>query len=226
MALHLERQATRLKKQVLALGAMVEEVVRDAITAIDTRDADLAKRVISADAQIDRAEIDMEEECLHTLALHQPVAFDLRYVVAILKINNELERIGDLAVNIAEQALFLAAQPPVTPMPLRFADMQERVQVMLHGALDALVSIAPDEARAVRLMDAQLDEMHKRTYAQVEERIRQNPADAERIIHFLNVSRQLERIGDHAVNIAEDVVYMAEGELLRHSRKSPSAPKA
>lgn len=218
MSLHLQRQVNGLKKAILTLGTLVEERVADAIRAIEARDVNLANRVIESDNDVDRMEIEVEEECLHTLALHQPVAFDLRYVVAVLKINNDLERIGDLAVNIAEQAVFLANDLPLDDVPFDFPGMTSHVRRMLKMSLDALVNIDPDLAQKVRDSDDFVDAIHREVYTAVEGGIRENPHRIEQFVHMLNVSRNLERIADHTVNIAEDVIYMAKGEVLRHSR--------
>jgi phosphate transport system protein len=218
MSLHLQRQISQLKKLILFIGAMVEEKVQASIRAVQNRDAELAQQIIDTDRDIDMKELECEEECLHTLALHQPVAFDLRYVVAVLKINNDLERIGDLAVNIAEQASFLAVDAPLHHNPFDMAGMGTRVTQMLKHALDALVNIDPDLAQSVRESDDQVDAIHRQMYALVADGIRANANQTEQYIHMLSVSRNLERMADHAVNIAEDVIYMAKGDILRHTR--------
>lgn len=218
MSLHLQRQIEKLKKMLLSLGALVEEAVQHAIAAVRQRDSERARQVIAGDTRIDLHEIDLEEECLHTLALHQPVAFDLRFVVAVLKINNDLERIGDLAVNIAEQAEFLASESRVEQMPFDLAGMSEKVESMLRQSLDALVNIDVARARAVRALDDEVDAIHRGMYERVTASIRRQPGQLEQMIHLLNISRQLERIADHAVNIADDVLYLAEGEIARHHR--------
>jgi phosphate transport system protein len=223
MSLHLQRQIAKLKKMILALGAQVEEAVSNAIKAIQTRDADLAEAIIAGDAVIDVMEIDIEEECLHALALHQPVAFDLRYVVAVLKINNELERIGDLATNIAEQARFLTERAPLNEFPFDLPAMAELVRSMVNKSLDALVHLDVDLAHEVRSSDDRVDAIHRDMYRRVEKSIRGDPEMVQTYIHALNVSRNLERMADHAVNVAEDVLYMANGDILRHKRPHPMA---
>lgn len=218
MSLHLQRQIDKLKKMVLTLGTRVEETVEGAIRSIETRDTSNAQKIIDADNEIDLMEIDVEEECLHTLALHQPVAFDLRYVVAVLKINNDLERIADLAVNIAEKVEYLRQWNPPTIAAFDLPTMTRKVRVMLHQSLDAMVQIDPDMAEKVRAMDDEVDLIHRQMYHSVQKAIRQNPEDVDFLISLLGVSRNLERIADHAVNIAEDVIYMARGDILRHKR--------
>jgi phosphate transport system protein len=222
MSLHLQRQLSKLKEHILALGALVEEAVVDAIRAVETRDDKLAAQVIERDTEIDIMEVDIEEECLHTLALHQPVAFDLRYVVAVLKINNDLERIADLAVNIAEKVELLNKnRAPVTPSGLDLAAMALKVRTMVKQSLDAMVDINPDLAEIVIQSDDEVDAIHKRMYLAVKENIRQHPEGVELYINLLSVSRNLERIADHAVNVSDDVIYMAKGDILRHRNNPP-----
>lgn len=221
MSLHLQRQIASLKKMILALGAQVEEAVTNAIQAIQERDPDMAQTVIDGDARIDLTEVQIEEECLHTLALHQPVAFDLRYVVAVLKINNELERIGDLAVNVAEQAVFLTQRAQLDYPPFDLPAMADLVRSMVAHSLDALVNIDVELAEQVRVRDDKVDAIHRDMYRCVENSIRGDPEMVQSYIHMLNVSRNLERMADHAVNVAEDVIYMAKGEILRHHRPHP-----
>lgn len=222
MSTHLQRQFDRLKKLILLLGTMVEESVERAIRAAEQRDAELADKVIDDDQKIDLMEIDVEEECLHTLALHQPVAFDLRFVIATLKINNDLERIADLAVNVAEQARFLSQEDLPVDVPFDLRGMGRLVRTMLKQSLDALVNVDPKLADQVRTTDDQVDAIHRQMYEQVETLIRENPHQIQQMIHFLNISRQLERIGDHCVNVAEDVIYMARGDIARHNH-TPAA---
>jgi len=212
---HLERETERLKRKVLALSALVEESLEKAVTAVAHRDRELAEQVILSDPLIDDAEVEVEEECLKLLALYQPVAIDLRFLVAILKLNNDLERIGDLAVNIAEQALALAgAEAPERPPDL--TTMVRRVQAMLKSTLDALVNLDAREATTVCAADDEVDWMHKQTYAWFVAAVKRRPEDASGLTHYLSVSRNLERIADHATNIAEDVIYMTEGRIVRH----------
>lgn len=218
---HLERELERLTRRILALSTLVEENVGKAVTAVVERDAALADQVVEADAEVDEAEVEVEEECLKLLALHQPVANDLRFIVAVLKLNNDLERIGDLAVNLAEQGQVLTQKPEVTP-PIDLAHMASIVRSMLARALDALVSQDPDGARAVCAADDEVDAMHREMYVRVEESIKQNPEAAGTYIQYQSVSRYLERIADHATNIAEDIIYFIEGEIVRHGAGSNS----
>jgi phosphate transport system protein len=215
MAEHLQREIEGLKKKLLALGARVEASVRKATLSIDERDARSAREVIEGDIEIDNIEVEVEEDCLKILALHQPVAIDLRFIVTVLKINNDLERIGDLAVNIAERAAFLANQPKVNTS-FDFVGMAQKTQSMLKKSLDSLVDLNADLAREVCAADDEVDSMNRQMYLAVQNAIRTYPEQIESLIHLLSTSRHLERIADHATNIAEDVIYMVEGRIARH----------
>lgn len=225
MSQHLVHEMDRLKKRLLALGALVEESVHQAVLSVQNRDGRLATQVIKADAEIDRAEVELEEECLKVLALHQPVAHDLRFVVAVLKINNDLERIGDLATNIASRAFYLSSQPP-TKMPFDFFGMSEKAQWMLKTTLDSLVKKDTALAYEVLAADDEVDAINREMYTRVESGIRQNPDELERLIHMLGVSRALERIADHTTNVAEDIIYMHEGQIVRHRTVNAPTPDA
>ncbi|MFO8007486.1 MAG: phosphate signaling complex protein PhoU [Candidatus Brocadiia bacterium] len=215
MPKHLQRELDRLKKRILSLGALAEQNVRTAVLALERRDADRAEQVIAADPEIDQAEVETEEECLKVLALHQPVAIDLRFIVAVLKINNDLERIGDLAVNIAERALYLATHEART-FTFDFQGMADKTQQMLKKSLDALVNMDAAAAREVCRADDEVDAYNRDMYIQVQEAIREDVGQLRGLIHLLSASRHLERIADHTTNIAEDVIYMVEGEIIRH----------
>jgi len=213
--MHMQREIEKLKKLVLSLGADVEEHVHKAVQALQSRNMALAQQIIAADAAVDKFEVYLEEECLKILALHQPVAIDLRFVIAVLKINNDLERIGDLAVNVAERAQYLAAKEPVE-IPFDFAGMADKTKLMLKRSLDALVNMDAHEAWEVCAMDDEVDAINRQMYEQVQEGIRRRPDQMPSFIHCLSTSRHLERIADHATNIAEDVIYMVAGEIVRH----------
>jgi len=215
MAKHLQREIENLKKKLLALGAKVETSVRDATLSIEKLDADLAQKIIDNDINIDNTEVEIEEDCLKILALHQPVAVDLRFIVAVLKINNDLERIGDLAVNIAERAVFLAGQPKVN-ISIDLVDMAHNAQSMLKKSIDALINHDAQLAHKVCVSDDIVDQMNRQMYLKVQEAILENPEQITPLIHLLSASRHLERIADHTTNIAEDVIYMIEGQIVRH----------
>lgn len=213
--MHMQREFEKLKKKLLALSALVEESVVSAVKSIRDHDVALANRVIEGDMAIDEREVDIEEECQKVLALHQPVAHDLRFIIAVLKINNELERIGDASVNIAERSLFLGKQERVD-IPFDFTGMAEKAHEMLHRALDALVNEDAALAYEVIASDDEVDAINREMYSRVKDGIRKDPGQLEALIHLLSVARHVERIGDHASNIAEDVIYLTKGEIVRH----------
>jgi len=215
MTTHLHKEIENLKKRILYMGAEVEEAVRKAVNSFAARNVRQAQEVIDHDEELDQLEVEIEEECLKILALHQPVAIDLRYVIAVLKMNNDLERIGDLAVDLAERAVYLSEHPPID-LRLDLQGMADLTQSMLKRSLDALVNSDPQLARQVRASDDGVDEMNMRMFALVQDYIRDNPNHVAEAIHWLSASRHLERIGDQATNIAEDVIYMVEGEIVRH----------
>lgn len=215
MSVHMKREIDKLKSKLLSLCRVVEESFLQAVKSIKEQNANLAKKVIKADIKIDHMEVDVEEECLKILALYQPVAIDLRFIITALKMNNDLERIGDLAVNIAERSQFLAAQPKID-VPFDFDRMAEKTQLMLRKSLDALVNMDCKLAHEVCAADDEVDTINRKMYNQVKDSIRSHPEWLESLIHLLSVSRDLERIADHTTNIAEDVIYMVEGEIVRH----------
>lgn len=222
----LSRQLEKIRKELLHMGALCEESVDCSVRAILTRDADLARKVIDNDDQIDDAEIELEEECLHALALYQPVAFDLRYLVAVLKINSDLERIGDLAASLSEAAVMLASRPASVEIPFDLAGMSRTVQEMLHKSLNALVNLDVKLAAEVRAQDDIVDDIHRGVYEAVQKMIQNDPRSAELAIAYLGLSRKLERMADHATYIARDVVCLTEGDFSsyhpRSDKESPS----
>jgi phosphate transport system protein len=220
MSVFLQREIDNLKKMISSLGGHVEENVEKAVRSVHERDVRLADEVITADPAIDQMEVNIEEECLKVLALHQPVAHDLRFIIAVLKVNNDLERIGDLAGGIAEQTAHLAEMGP-EEAPYDLLGMAGKVRTMLCDSLDALMSKDADIAQRVREADDEVDAMDRLMYPEIRAAIREKPDKMEGYIRLLRVSQNLERIADHATNIAEDVIYLAEGEIIRH--KSPPA---
>jgi phosphate transport system protein len=218
MPVHLQREIEILKKRILALCLMVEDNVHLAVKSFVARDDALARRVMDTDESIDRAEVDVEEECLKILALHQPVAVDLRYIIAMLKINRDLERIGDLAVNISEYTLLIedrATEPP----PLDLGELPKQVSSMLHRSLDALMELNTSLAREVWRADDEVDSLNREMYAFAGDIVHGSPEAWPVVMLYLGVSRCLERIADHATNIAKDVIYMVEGHIVRHRGK-------
>lgn len=216
MGKHLFRDLDVLRREILAIGVLVEEAITKSIYCLDSRRIELAEEIIDGDDAIDQKEVHVEDECLKILALHQPVAADLRYVVTVLKVNNDLERMGDLAVNIAKRASFLAHQDSLRSA-VDLGPLAEHVGCMVREAIDALVRSDTGLARKVMASDDRVDDLHKMTYQMVQDLIRADVSTAERAIQLLSVSRNLERIADLATNIAEDVVFMVDGEIVRHA---------
>ena len=212
---HFSRELEKIKKQILSLGAMVEEQVRMATQAVETHDAELVQQIIKSDHDVDEMEVEIEEECLKVLALHQPVAVDLRFLIAVIKINNDLERIGDQAVNIAERVDVIAKRD-LSDFFFDYSSMGEKAQKMLKMSLDALVNMDYDQAFEVVMMDDEVDQIKKDAYDRIKKAMRDHPDKLGELINLLLISRHLERLADHATNIAEEVIYLIEGEIIRH----------
>ncbi|MCC6671685.1 MAG: phosphate signaling complex protein PhoU [Planctomycetes bacterium] len=217
MTKHLLRDLEHLKKQLLTVGAMVEEAIQKATGALLDRRPELVEQTMRGERQIDEREVAVEEECLKLLALHQPVASDLRFIVTVLKANNDLERMGDLAEAIAERAAFLTSHDPIK-LPPAFRKMVENVRTMVREALDSLVNVDVDLARKVLRDDSEVDATNRQMFAEMQELMMRDPQSVPRALHSLSASRALERISDHATNIAEDVLFMVEGEIMRHRK--------
>ncbi|NBW95283.1 MAG: phosphate transport system regulatory protein PhoU [Planctomycetia bacterium] len=215
MTRHIERQIDHLKEKILRVGTLVEEAFSKSITALINRDTVLAQRVMASDEDIDRMEVEVEEECLKILALYQPVAADLRFVVAVLKINNDLERMGDLARNIAKRVAQLASGAAVE-LPPEIRTMSMLAQDMVKQSLDAVVNADPTLARQVREEDDAVDRARQQIRRRILQGIKSQPEQLENLLRINSVSKHIERIADMATNIAEDVIYMVEGDIVRH----------
>jgi phosphate transport system protein len=210
-----QREIDNLKKLVLSLGAIVEEQIQRSMLALTRRDEKLADEIVAKDREIDSLEIVIEEECLKILALYQPVAKELRFVIAVLKMNNDLERMGDLAANIAKRAKFLARKERI-----RFIDDLEqaasKAQIMVKKSLDALVNTDVKLAKEVCQDDDEVDRLTRELLFSTVEEIEKNPTRAEDYFNVRSISKNLERVADSATNIAEDVIYLCTGEIIRH----------
>jgi phosphate transport system protein len=215
MSKHLERDLDSLQRDLLALAASVEEAIHTAIRALQERSAPSAQQVIDGDTEIDNEENHIEEESLKLLALHQPVAVDLRRIAAALKINNELERMADLAEDIAERALHLARLPAI-PVPDGLQRMTDLTTSMVRQSLDSFVNLDARQARRVCRLDDQVDRFNSDIIRELIGMMQQSPTMVEPGLSLFSATRHLERIADHATNIAEDVVYLVEGNIIRH----------
>jgi len=215
MSKHLQRDLEQLQHDILDMGSAVEEAVNKAVRAVFDRDTDLAQEVIDGDTPIDLQQNQIEEECLKILALHQPVARDLRRTVAILMITTDLERMADLAVETAERSLELA-KPPLIPVPADLHKMSDLATSMLQQSLDAFVHLDGNHARRVVRLDDEVDHYNVQIIQTLISLMKKSPEQVAQGLSLFSVVRHLERIADHATNIAEDVVYLVEGEIIRH----------
>jgi phosphate transport system protein len=215
---HLAPAFRRLKKSLFTLSAAVEDNLHLAVKAVLEGDSQLTDQVRARDVEIDLMEVDFEEECLKILALYQPVAIDLRFVVAVLKINNDLERIGDLAVNIADHApRFAGVDKPEGARAL--PEIAALAQAMLRKSLDAVVNMDARLAREVLEADDEVDERYHELTAKLRAELRQDGSRVERLLPLMLIAKHIERIADLATNIAEDAIYMVDGEIVRHGRR-------
>ena len=211
----LKAEMKEVQDELIELSVLVEDSLDKALKSIKENDLELSKEVISQDRKIDMMEVRLEEECLKTLALYQPVATDLRFIVAVLKINNDLERVGDLAVNIAKRTRFLK-NTSFKELPFDFKKITTLTKFMLRASLDAFIRLDADLAKEVCETDNEVDILHKNTYVSVIKKVQETPDQIETSIQCLSISRFLERIADYATNIAEDVIYLTSGKIVRH----------
>ncbi len=216
MSIHLHKEIKRIEKMLLSLSAHAEEALRKSVTAFETQDIVLAHEVIEGDSLIDNLELDVEEECLKALALHQPVAIDLRFIVAVLRINGDLERIGDHAVSIAKRAAYIATHDSELTSYFSFDMLIEKTVIMLKRGIDALIRHDAELAHIVLEDEGIMVSLRRELFTIFLERGKADSENLESYTHCMFVSRYLERIADHAVNIAEDVIYMVKGDIVRH----------
>ncbi len=216
MAKHLQRDLDILQRDLLALAGLVEGSVHKAIHALQRRDSRLAREVIEGDGQIDLEENHIDEECLKILALYQPVASDLRRIISTMMISTDLERIADLAEEVAERAIHLTTQPQVPIPGERLQRMTDLTTLMLRQSLDAFVNLSIPQAKAVLRMDDEVDHHNQEIIKDVIQAMKADPNLVDPGLSIFSATRHLERIADHATNIAEDVIYLVEGEIVRH----------
>jgi len=217
MSLHLSRDLEKLKKEVLKLGNLVETAINNAILALNNREASYIDEVFKHENMINDMEVKIEEDSLKILALHQPVAVDLRFIVVVLKVNNDLERMGDFASNIAKRARDLMQEEPLPTLPEFVNELPDLVRTMVRKSLDALVKLDMSLAKEVIEMDDKVDQINRDMYTVVKKEIAKNPHNTETAINVLSCSRYMERIADLSTNIAEDVIFMVEGKVIRHA---------
>lgn len=222
MTKHFHRDLENLQKAILALSSLVEDLIDSAARCLLEPNPELVQEVIDADKQVDQREVAIEEECLKMLALHQPVAIDLRRIAAVLKINHDLERIGDLAVNIVQRADCLHQRPDFA-MPGKLERMARLATSMVHGTLNAFVDSDSRAAREICRRDHEVDEINRQIIDELIALMKQRPEMVEPAMHCFSATRHTERIADHATNIAEDVIYLVEGDIVRHRGRPPAA---
>ena len=216
--MHFHREIDQLKQLILKMGTIAEDRLRRACTLLKTMDEEEARRIIGADWEIDDMEIRVEEECLKILALHQPVARDLRLIVSIIKINTELERIADIAVNIAKRIVTIRKKRPDGFSTLvDYQPMATRVLAMVKTSLDALVTEDAALARQIFLMDEEVNRLRDQAYRTIIHEIDEGGGGAACLINLYLIALDLERIGDRSCNIGEEVIYLVEGEIVRTS---------
>jgi phosphate transport system protein len=215
MAIHLQRDLDNLRRDLVGLASLAETAVNKAARALIERNGALAREVIAGDAQVDAEENQIDEECLKILALHQPVAIDLRKIAAAMRICTDLERIGDLAESMAERALHLLRLPPL-PIPPRLRSMADLTSALVRRSLDGFVDLDTTLANRVLSLDDEVDRFNNEIIEELIETMKQDPTRVPAALSLFSATRQLEQIADHATNIAEEVVYLVEGELVRH----------
>jgi len=219
-----ERELRELKDKLLLLGGTVEMMIDSAMKALLSRDAEMARGVIASDPRVDEAELEIDHLCISLLALRQPAASDLRFITTALKIVTDLERIGDSTVNIAERAIELNEEPPLKPY-IDIPRMASTAAGMVHQALDAFVNRNPDQAREVLSMDEAVDRLYVQIFRELLTYMIEDPKSTNRALRITFIAKYLERIADHATNIAQMVIFLCEGKDVRHSPagRSPSA---
>ena len=216
MTRHFHDELDALKQTLLAMGGLVEDQIRRAMQALLERDDVIAQEVIDRDRQVNTYDVEVDEQCVNLLALHQPAASDLRFITTAMKIVTDLERIGDQAVNIAQRALELNREPQLKPY-IDLPRMADRAQRMVKESLDAFVAGDTALARQVCAADAEVDALKEQIFRELLTFMMEDPRTVSRAIRVILISRFMERVADHATNIAEMVIYLVEGKMVRHT---------
>ncbi len=213
---HFDEELQHLKNDILKMGALAQEAIMNAVDALKNRDKAAARKVIDSDVEMDRLELAVDEKCLDLIALHQPMAGDLRFITTAIKLNAELERIGDLAVDVAQRALEISDKPllkPLVDIP-RLADVAGR---MIGGAIEAFIKGDTALAKKVVLTDPEADELKRGVEKElIYDYMMKDGSTADRAVQLLLAARHLERVCDHAVGMAEDIIYMVDARVVRH----------
>jgi phosphate transport system protein len=212
---HYEKELRDIKEGLIYLGALVEKAIQLATEALVDRNTELAHKVICDDNVIDQLDVEIEEKCIRILALRQPTARDLRFITTAIKINGHLERIGDMAAKIAQKSIILSEEPPMKPY-IDIPRMAEIARGMIKESLDALVKEDTDLARKVRMEDETIDNLNEQVFRELLTFMMEDPKKVHRALIIMQISKSLERISDHAVGIADMVMYMVTGKIVRH----------
>ncbi len=210
------REIDKLRQKLLTMGSMVEDRVRKACSVVHSEDIQLAREIIASDWEIDEMEIEIEEDCLKIMALYQPVAKDLRFLITVIKVNNEMERIGDYAAQIAKRVKIVSKAEGLS-FPFNFEVMTDLVMKEVNMSLDALVDRDVDIAKKIILLDEEINTLKRRAYKLIRKAMKKKPEFGRSLLNLYLVAGHLERIADRATNIAEDVIYMVEGEVVRRN---------
>jgi phosphate transport system protein len=224
MQRHFLQELEQLKNSIVRMGSIVEQSVADANRAFAERSPEIARKVIEREQEINSLELSNDNGVVDLLALQQPVASDLRFILAALKINNDLERIGDHAVNIAESAITYASRPPLD-VKTEIPRMAQVTQQMLREALDGFIHTSSATARGVLQHDDLMDSLNRKTINDLADLLRSRPASVDQALELVRVSRNLERVADLATNIAEEVIFIAEAHSVKHSADRDSQPR-
>lgn len=215
MERHLDQDLTAIRDKLLRMGGLVEEMIDFSNAALVGRDEAQVKRVIEMDPEVDKLEKQIDEHCLDILARHQPMARDLRFLVAVMKITNDLERMGDSTVNIAQAVRVINQEPPLKPY-IDLPRMADWTRSMVHDSLDAFLGRDSELARDVIARDDRIDDLYRQLFRELLTFMIENPKNVSRSLHLLLIARNFERIADHATNVSEDVIYYVEGRDIRH----------
>ena len=215
MERHFDQQLGALRKNLIQMASLVETAIANAVKSLIERDSKLAQGVIKSDEDIDSLELEIDKQCVDLLALRQPLAIDLRFITSSIKITNNLERMGDLAVNIAERVIPLSQEPQLKPL-IDIPRMATITQTMVKDSIDAFVNRDTELARSVYERDSTVDALNDQIFRELLTYMMQDPRNITRAVHLVLISRHLERIADHSTNIAEEIVYIVKAKVVKH----------
>jgi phosphate transport system protein len=215
MERHFDEELNLLKRQILKMGTLVDEAIAGSVKAIVERNEDIARKIIDNDQVIDMLEIEIDRQCLELLAKRQPMAVDLRFITSLQKINSDLERIGDLSINLSYAAIYLAKHAPLKPL-IDLPIMADETRTLLKDAMLAFVDSNSQLAREICSKDSEIDKLYVQNFREILTYMMEDNANIKRGIRLILVAKHIERMADHVTNIAEDIVYMVEGKTIKH----------